>query len=146
MYAAEEDTAANDERAFTRKRSAPLVLLADDDEDFRAAMADALRRIGLRVAAVSDGNALLDVLGGDDADYEHPDLVITDNHMPGCNGVTALEIIHASGMDLPAIVVTGFRDEAMRADAQRFGAVAVLQKPIDLDELRIRIITLLKCA
>ena len=146
MYAAETDShAANDQGELAAQGRPPLVLVADDDEDFRLTLTHALTRIGVRVAAVSDGNALLDILGGAES-YDHPDLVITDNHMPGCNGVTALEIIHASGMRLPAIVITGFRDEAMRADAQRFGAVAVMQKPIDLDELRQRIVATLRCA
>lgn len=140
MDAAETDgRAANDEREITSRRRPPLVLVADDDEDFREVLIAALQRIGLRVEAVSDGNALLDILGGAENVEHTPDLVITDNHMPGCNGVTALEIIHAAGMRLPAIVITGSCDEAMRADAERFGAVAVLQKPVDLDDLRERI-------
>ena len=143
MYAG-TDTAALDESALAAQERAPLVIVADDDDDFRATIADALERIGMRAIAVCNGNALLALLGADN-DQEQPDLIITDNHMPGCNGVTALEIMHASGLVMPAIVITGFRDEAIRANASRFGAVAVLQKPIDLDELREQIVSALKC-
>jgi FixJ family two-component response regulator len=36
----------------------------------------------------------------------------------------------------PCILITGFGDERLHAEARRLGAVAVFDKPFDLDDLR----------
>ena len=114
----------------------PLVLVADDDPDFRSALVAALARFNLRVAEVESGNALIAALGTAQNDGAAPDLVITDNHMPGCNGLTALAIMHESGLETPVILMTGVRDSATQATAARYGAIATLRKPFEIDELR----------
>lgn len=114
----------------------PLVLVADDDPDFRAALVAALARLNLRVAEVESGNALIAALGIAKNDGATPDLVITDNHMPGCNGLTALAIMQESGLDTPVILMTGVRDSATMASAERYGAIATLRKPFEIEELR----------
>lgn len=121
----------------------PLVLVAEDDDDFRAVLTAALQRIGLRVTAVDNGNALVDALGRAANGDAPPDLVITDNNMPGCNGIDALEVMHLAGIYTPAIVITGMHSSAVEEAAQRLGAIAVLQKPIDMDELRDSIMSAL---
>jgi DNA-binding response OmpR family regulator len=50
--------------------TAPLVLLAEDDEDVRALAEFVLRREGYEVAAVSDGREALDAAG--DAQLDKP--------------------------------------------------------------------------
>ncbi len=114
------------------------VLVADDDPDFRSTLVAALKRLGLRVSVVGDGNALISALASA-ANDNAPDLVITDNHMPGCNGLTALQVMQESGLTTPTILITGFCDEATQTAAHDYGAVAVLQKPVDLAELRAMI-------
>ena len=114
----------------------PLVLVADDDPDFRAALVKTLVTLGLRVAEVESGNALIAALGSARNAHAIPDLVITDNHMPGCSGLTALAIMQEAGLETPVILMTGFRDNVTASRAQRYGAVAMLQKPFEVDELR----------
>ncbi len=114
----------------------PLVLVADDDPDFRATLVSALSRLNLRVAEVESGNALIAALGGVKSGTAMPDLVITDNHMPGCSGLTALAIMQESGLTTPVILMTGFRDSVTQSRAERYGAIAMLRKPFELEELR----------
>jgi two-component system nitrogen regulation response regulator GlnG len=114
----------------------PLVLVADDDSDFRATLVKTLARLGLRVAEVESGSALIAALGSVKNGNAVPDLVITDNHMPGCSGLTALAIMQEAGLDTPVILMTGYRDNVTESRAHRYGAVATLRKPFDVDELR----------
>jgi two-component system nitrogen regulation response regulator GlnG len=113
-----------------------LVLVADDDSDFRATLVKTLARLGLRVAEVESGSALIAALGSVKNGNAVPDLVITDNHMPGCSGLTALAIMQEAGLDTPVILMTGYRDNVTESRAHRYGAVATLRKPFDVDELR----------
>lgn len=117
----------------------PLVLVADDDPDFRAVLVRTLAHLGLRVAEVESGNALIAALGVARNGNAVPDLIITDNHMPGCSGLTALAIMQEAGLDTPVILMTGFRDSVTASRALRYGAIAMLQKPFDVDELRATI-------
>ena len=114
----------------------PLVLVADDDPDFRATLVKTLARLDLRVAEVESGNALIAALGSAKNGNAVPDLVITDNHMPGCSGLTALAIMQEAGLETPIILMTGYRDNVTASRAQRYGAIAMLQKPFEVDELR----------
>lgn len=132
------DSAARDDGGREVRDRHLRVLVADDDADFRATLVSALKRFGLKVSVVCDGNALLQALSAP-AEEKAPDLVITDNHMPGCNGLAALQVMHRSGLRTPTIVITGFRDAATQATARALGAVAVLQKPFDLKELKATI-------
>ncbi len=114
----------------------PLVLVADDDPDFRATLVKTLSRLDLRVAEVESGNALIAALGGAKNGNSVPDLVITDNHMPGCSGLTALAIMQEAGLATPVILMTGYRDNVTESRAHRYGAIAMLQKPFEVDVLR----------
>lgn len=126
-----KDSTEEGKRLATR----PLVLVADDDPDFRATVVKALAKLGMRVAEVETGNALIAALGNVNSGAPVPDLVITDNHMPGCSGLTALAILQESGLTTPVIVMTGQRDASTATRAARYGAVALLHKPFEISEL-----------
>lgn len=115
---------------------APLVVIADDDDDFRELLAGELRRQGLRVRAVDNGRELLAAVATIDLRVEVPDLVITDNRMPGYDGLEVLELLRRIDSPVPVIFFTGFVDAGTLEQAQALGAAAVLAKPFDLEELR----------
>lgn len=131
-----EDAARDERKNRDEVLVQPLVLVADDDPDFRTTLVTILGRLGLRVAEVESGNALIAALGSAKHGNAVPDLVITDNHMPGCSGLTALAIMQEAGLDTPVILMTGFRDNVTESRAHRYGAIAMLRKPFELDELR----------
>lgn len=130
-----------------RKDSAPKrLLLAEDDEALRSLIAETLRRDGFQVVEVKHGLELLEAL--EPAMFEgrveaRPDLIISDYHMPGCTGMSILAGVHSTGLGVPFIVITAFGDEATHKKARMLGAVAVLNKPFRLDELRQTVLTLL---
>ncbi len=56
------------------------------------------------------------------------DLVLSDFHLPGFNGVRALELLLERGFEIPFIIVSGTIGEDTAVDAMRFGATDYLLK------------------
>ncbi|MBI5489768.1 MAG: response regulator [Deltaproteobacteria bacterium] len=132
-------------RRMSRPTEPPRVLLADDDEETREMLATALREYGYDVTEARDGTELAafltwSLVGGEPGDSV--DLVVTDVHMPGLSGLEALEQIRNLDPSLRAIVITGFPNDALEADARRLGADVVFDKPFLLDNLLIAVLSL----
>jgi DNA-binding response OmpR family regulator len=97
------------------------VLIVDDDEVYLDGMKELLEEAGYEVFVASsfeDGRQTL-------RDHS-PNLLIIDVRLGAFNG---LQLISTGEMRIPAIVVTGFDDTVLRADAGGFGA-SYLVKPI----------------
>ena len=106
------------------------VLMVEDEAVLREIMGAWFARIAGRVLLASNGAEALEILAAN-----HVDLVITDLRMPVMDGVTLLKRIKASGKPLPSVIfVTGFSDFEPR-DAYDLGADAILEKPMDRDDL-----------
>jgi CheY-like chemotaxis protein len=129
-----------DETGEARSSAAPVrVLVAEDDADTREALVHALRRDGYEVIEAHNGWELLQYLATQDADVRdggQVDLVISDVRMPGKNGLDILAGLRWANGSTPFILITGFSDLQMRAEARRLGAAALLAKPFELDQLR----------
>jgi FixJ family two-component response regulator len=63
------------------------------------------------------------------------DCLILDLHMPGMSGLELLETLRRNGDMLPVIVVSGRIDAASKARAQAAGALAVIEKPYQAEEV-----------
>ncbi len=113
------------------------ILIADDDDDMRALMATTLRNDGYSVVEASDGAQLLEILRDAMDDVRvRPDILVTDIKMPRLSGLGVLQALRRARVRMPVILVTAFSDESMHTVAKRLGAVGVLQKPFDVDDLR----------
>ena len=115
------------------------ILLAEDDSSFRYLLAALLRRDGYQVVSVATGVDLMDLLF-DSLSKDSPvpgfDLVLSDIRMPGWPGLDALSSLrYVPGMP-PLILFTAFGDPETRWRAREIGALALLDKPFDLDEMR----------
>lgn len=64
-----------------------------------------------------------------------PDVILMDINLPGMDGISAIEKIHQT-LNVPAIVITGFRDETIVERAGAAGVFGYLQKPVDEYEIR----------
>jgi len=114
-----------------------LIVLAEDDDALRGALAVALRADGHRVVEARDGQELVDRI--EDvlrAPRRPPAAVVTDVCMPGLSGLDVLCVLRCARCPLPTILTTGLADDETRADALAIGALGVLQKPFELDALR----------
>jgi DNA-binding response OmpR family regulator len=119
--------------------SAKRILVAEDDPDLRSLIAGALTEDGHEVVEAADGARSLELLdatlGGPDPSPGF-DLIVSDVHMPGRSGLEVLAGLRHHPVAPPVVLITAFGDEQVHADARRLGAVAMLDKPFDLDDLR----------
>jgi CheY-like chemotaxis protein len=113
------------------------VLVADDDDDMRALVAETFRSDGYAVIEARDGAELLDHLDhAFDDPRALPDVIVTDVMMPNRSGLGVLESLRRARMHLPVILITRLADDSVHTLARRLGAVGVLHKPFDVDDLR----------
>lgn len=113
------------------------VLLAEDEDATRRAMATFLQSLGADVIETVDGGRMLVAIAAQYKDGRRPediDLVITDVRMPVVRGLDVFKGLRAAGWLTPVIVATAFDTPEVREVVERFGAVLLL-KPIDLGEL-----------
>ncbi|MFO1057109.1 MAG: PAS domain S-box protein [Dongiaceae bacterium] len=96
-----------------------VILLVDDEELVRAAMAEMLAGLGHRVLTAGSGAAALVQLHAE----PEVDLLITDHAMPGMTGVALVGEARRIRPGLPALLVTGYAslDPAAVADLPRIG-------------------------
>jgi DNA-binding response OmpR family regulator len=97
------------------------ILIVEDDAATRAGYREFLKLAGHDVIAASTYQE-----GRQAAATENPDLVIADLRLGGFNG---LQLLLLSPQPVPTIIVTGFHDEVLEAEARRAGADYVV-KPI----------------
>lgn len=106
------------------------VLIVDDDASSRTALSELLSDEGYEVELAQDGFKALAKLP-----ESSPDLVITDQKMPGLDGMELLRQITARDETIPVIMVTAFGAVKSAVEALRAGAYDYLTKPVDFDEL-----------
>lgn len=107
------------------------VLVADDDEDMRALVAGTFRSDGHAVIEARDGAELLELL-----EHTLPDVVVTDIMMPHLSGLGVLDALRRANLRFPVILMTVLADNSVYTLAKRLGAVGVLRKPFEVDDLR----------
>ncbi len=106
------------------------VLLVDDEERFRTNLAERLRRRGLDVLDVGDGErAIRKVRQG------RPDVVVLDLKMPGMDGEQVLREIKRIAPQVQVVILTGHGSIESAREAGHHDAFAYLQKPCEIDEL-----------
>jgi len=108
----------------------PRILVVDDDHNAAAALADLLREEGYAIEVAHRGNEAL-VL----EESFHPDLLITDMHMPVMSGVQLLSALRESRRSLPAILMTTDASDSARRRAHELGASDILDKPLILGDM-----------
>jgi DNA-binding response OmpR family regulator len=115
------------------------ILLAEDDSSLRFLLAQALRGDGYLVVAAANGLELMDVLSDSlspDSPVARFDLVLSDIRMPGWPGLGALTRVRGHPAMPPFILFTAFGDDETHRHALELGALTLLDKPFDIDELR----------
>lgn len=112
------------------------ILLIEDNEDARDALAWLLENHGYSVRTADNGVAALQ-----EATRQPPDLVITDLAMPVLSGFDLLQQMRELPMlaDTPVIVVSGHADIHDRVAGFDLGADDFLAKPVSADELLARV-------
>jgi FixJ family two-component response regulator len=110
--------------------SKTLISVIDDDEDFRATMADLMQAMGFTVEAFPSA---VDFLAS--PNLRHTACLITDVHMPRMTGTELHSYLVGSGYDIPTIIITAYPDDTARTRALGQGVVCYLSKPLDVEAL-----------
>ena len=112
---------------------APLVVVADDDEDILMLVRATLAAAGYDVAVARDGAAALSLLRD-----RRPAAVVLDIAMPELDGLEVLERVRAdpATADLPVILLSARAQENDVAHGYRVGASKYIRKPFSPRELR----------
>jgi len=108
----------------------PLVLVVDDDRSVRKSLTRLLAAAGYTVEAFASAREFL-------ARPPHPGpcCLVLDVRMPGLTGIQLQEMLAATGRRMSIVFVTGHADVPTSVKAMKAGAVDLLTKPVDAQEL-----------
>jgi FixJ family two-component response regulator len=112
------------------KEDQPVVFVVDDDDSVRAAVARALRTIGLEAESFGSTRDFLQSKHRD-----APGCIVLDVRLPGASGLELQRELLKSNIELPVIFISGYGDIAMSVRAIRSGAIEFLTKPLREQEL-----------
>ncbi len=108
-----------------------LILVAEDDDDFRELIASILKSDDCMVDLVPDGLEAIRAVAG--SKY---DLVMTDFDMPGLDGIALSRSIHDLQPSTPVVMVTGKPlDSDQKAEIHAAGITKVIRKPFKTSEI-----------
>ena len=112
-----------------------VILLVDDEQQVRDALAKILKGGGYQVIAAPGGEDALRLFKDDE---ERVELVITDIVMPGMSGIALGKTLNDIAPKLPVLFITGFAD--MRLEGTH---TALLQKPFSAQQLLGKVASML---
>lgn len=108
------------------------ILVADDEPNIRRVFEAMFTKDGHTVLLAENGKRALDL-----ASSNVVDVLISDLIMPDTNGVDLLKKVKQLHPHCSAIIVTAYGSIKTAVDAMRVGAYSYLQKPFDMDEVRL---------
>ena len=117
------------------------ILVVDDDKNTRRLMRAVLEADGYTVTTAEDGVRALAEL-----DREHVDLVVLDVMMPNMDGYAFCSALRAGRSELPVLMVSAKQLPEDRKQGFLAGTDDYMTKPVDTEEMLLRIRALLRRA
>jgi putative two-component system response regulator len=108
------------------------VLVVDDEEGIRQALARFLSRLGYDVQAAANAAEALEQLSA-----HRPQAMLCDIRMPETSGVELLPKALAQDSDLAVLMLTAIDEPRIAIECLKLGAYDYLIKPVDLEELEL---------
>lgn len=108
------------------------VMVVDDDAETLALLREIVAKEGYQVETAEDAETALRQL----AQWQ-PDLLITDIHMPGMDGLALLASVRERAPDVLVILLTAYGSLKTAVDAIKAGAFDYLSKPFVVDDIRL---------
>ena len=118
---------------------AERILVVDDEEIIRESLSYILKKEGFYVEEAANGKIALDKFRENSFD-----LVITDLEMPVMKGVELMEQVKTLNVQTAIMVITAFGSLETAISALRNGASDYILKPVEFDELIIKVRKLLE--
>lgn len=117
------------------------ILVVEDDKDLNRTVCAFLNSSGYKATGCLDANAAYDAMYA-----TMLDLIISDIMMPGIDGFEFAKTVRSLNENIPILFMTARDDFASKQRGFRIGVDDYMVKPIDLDELLLRIGALLRRA
>lgn len=105
-------------------------LIVDDHVGMRTTLQDILEDEGYQVSSASSGDEAIEI-----CQDKHFDIILMDVRMPGINGVEAFRRIKTISKDTRVIMMSAYSIDELKLEALREGAIAFLQKPLDISRV-----------
>jgi DNA-binding NtrC family response regulator len=116
---------------------AARILVVEDHAALRRGMVIALREAWGHADEEGSGDAAVRRLA--DPGHEPYDVVVTDLRLPGADGLAVLDAARARDERTRVLLLTAFASVDTAVRAMRAGAFDFLEKPLDLDQLDLRV-------
>jgi FixJ family two-component response regulator len=107
-----------------------LISVIDDDESMLEALGGLLRLLGFEVETYGSGEEFIR-----SGLVHSPKCILTDIHMPGFSGIDLKHWLDDRACSTPVIMITARSDPRLSAEALASGAVCLLRKPFEADDL-----------
>lgn len=111
----------------------PRVLIAEENEEFRTALAEQMRGL-YQVRTCREGNEALAVL----RDYR-PDVLVLDLMLPGLDGLSLLQNAASEGLRPAVLATTRFASDYILESLKRLGVGYLMIKPCDISATVCRV-------
>lgn len=117
------------------------ILVAEDNQSLRKLMTIYLKQAGYEVSEANDGNDALKIM-----ENAQVDLLISDLMMPNVDGYMLTDVLRKDNNMLPILIVTAKETLEDKKKAFTSGTDDYMVKPIDMDEMLLRVEALLRRA
>ncbi len=112
----------------------PSILIVDDDEVMQQTLSDVLKKRGYEIFLVGSGNGALSVIKKNVID-----LVLLDMRLPDVDGIEVLKKVKELDTEILVIMMTAYSDVQTAVSAMKSGAYHYINKPFELEELKLLI-------
>jgi len=117
------------------------ILIAEDNIDLLNLIGKQLEKHNYNVLLAHDGDEAIEIFG-----KNHVDLLITDIMMPKTDGFALIEYVRKSNNDMPILIMTAKNTQDDKYQGFAVGTDDYMTKPVDIDELILRVGALLRRA
>ena len=117
------------------------ILVVEDDSELNLLLCTVLRKNGYNPVSACNGDDAMAKM-----DSEYIDLVISDIMMPGTDGFQLTEAIRQSGSTVPVLMITAKESFGDKKKGFLSGADDYMVKPVDVEEMLLRVGALLRRA
>lgn len=117
------------------------VLVVEDDKNLRKLIVTCLKKKNYNVLEVENGEKALEVI-----DTNYVDIIISDIMMPHMDGYELIRELREANFNVPILLITARSDISDKRTGFLLGADDYMVKPIDIEEMLLRIEVLLRRA
>ena len=117
------------------------ILVVEDNKSLLMLMKARLEQAGYKVLQAQNGQEALEI-----HEEQHIDLIISDIMMPIMDGFELIESLREANFNMPILMVTAREDFEDKEKGFRLGTDDYMVKPIDMNEMILRVAALLRRA